>query len=166
MASPILFWVLGLHLWFLPFLFLISLAGLPILRWFRSTGANGVIEFGARLSSRRGGLILFAMPLVLLALAGGWLTSLTGAGVSPLPDEGATWYAYFVGWGPFLRFFGIFVLGAFLFCDERMLAGVRRDWPWLLTVIQHRASLPGNARSWRVSRSQAATSSISANARS
>lgn len=132
MASPILFWVLGLHLWFLPFLFLISLVGLPFLRWFRSAGARGVIEFGARLASRRGGLILFAIPLVLLALIGGWLTSLTGAGVAP--EVGATWYAYGVGWGPFLRHFGVFVLGAFLFCDERILASVRRDWPWLLAA--------------------------------
>lgn len=120
-TTPALIGLAGAHLWFIGFLFVFSVAGLPLLQWLRSDKAKGLINLSIRLASRRAGLVLFAVPVVVLGLVGVLLEVATGTAGD-----------YYMGWGAFLRYFTIFILGGLLMCDQRVLAAVRRSWGWLL----------------------------------
>lgn len=56
------------HLWFLPYLFLMSLAALPLFLWLRQEG-NSIISFLKNTIKKNNGFIyLFAIPLILVDL--------------------------------------------------------------------------------------------------
>jgi glucan biosynthesis protein C len=57
------------HLWFLEYLFLISLLALPLLRYLHSTQALSVIDKLAWWCSQRGGIFLFMVPVILIRIA-------------------------------------------------------------------------------------------------
>ena len=120
-TSPVWIGILGLHLWFIGFLFLFSVLGLPLLQWLRSDSARAFIEFAARVATGPFGLVLFTVPIVVLGLIGDFIAV----------DGG---YPNYNGWGAFLRYFAIFLLGALLYCDSRILDAVRRYWPIVLAV--------------------------------
>ena len=120
-ASPVWIGWFGLHLWFIGFLFLFSVLGLPLLQWLRSDSARAFIEFAVRVATGPFGLVLFAIPVVILGLIGDFIAVDVG-------------YPGYQGWGAFLRYFAIFLLGALLYCDSRLLDAVRRYWPIVLAV--------------------------------
>ncbi len=57
------------HLWFLQFLFIVSLLILPLLLYLKSEPGQRLIERLAGWSDRRGGLFLFLIPLALVRIA-------------------------------------------------------------------------------------------------
>jgi hypothetical protein len=63
--TPLIFGNWGLHLWFLGFLFAFSLLALPIFRWFKRDAGGSFISWLGRLVEKRGGILLFVLPLAL-----------------------------------------------------------------------------------------------------
>jgi hypothetical protein len=57
------------HLWFLQFLFIISLVTLPLLLYLRSEGGRSAIERLAGFCDRWGGIYLFLIPLFIVAIS-------------------------------------------------------------------------------------------------
>ena len=112
--TPLKFGDWGLHLWFLGFLFVFSLLALPFYNWFKRDAGLAFIAWLGRLAEKRGGMLLFILPL---ALSRGL--------VQP----------YFAvaerGWLDFVYFFLFFILGYIIYSDDRFLSAVRRD-RWLL----------------------------------
>jgi glucan biosynthesis protein C len=115
LLTPKAFGNWGIHLWFLGFLFAFSVMAVPIIVWFRTGTGRRFVEWCASIAHRRGGLLLFAIPLIVVRSL-----------VQPFFPEQHDW-------GNFVYLFGIFVLGALLFADERFAAAVRRDWRWMFT---------------------------------
>ena len=96
------------HLWFLRYLFLISLMTLPLLLYLKSERGQRLIERLARWSNRRGGVFLFLIPLVLVR---------TGLGSLFMDERAGTlffWYAVF------------FVIGYMMAADARFTETFRR----------------------------------------
>jgi glucan biosynthesis protein C len=119
-GCPVWIDILGLHLWFIGFLFLFSVLGLPQLQWLRSDSSRAFVDFAARVATYPLRLLLFAVPVSSLSLVGDLVAF----------DEGTT--SSHQSWGAFLWYFAIFVLGALLYCDSRILDAVRRYCSWLL----------------------------------
>lgn len=96
------------HLWFLSYLFEISLLTLPILLHLKSEQGRRWIERLAGWTSARGGIFLFALPLA-LALIG-----LRGIFTAQRSWADFVWYAIY------------FVIGYVLSADERFTEGFKR----------------------------------------
>jgi peptidoglycan/LPS O-acetylase OafA/YrhL len=112
--GPHVFGWAGYHLWFLGFLFAYSLIALPVFLWLRKDAGQRAIDWLARLGQRRGGLLLFVVPLIVIQLI-----------LRPyFPDEH--------GWTDFVYTLTFFVYGYILYADERFTPAVRRDWPLML----------------------------------
>jgi len=67
-ASPFFFNIFYGHLWFLQFLFLISLVTLPLLMYLKSQAGQKLIKRLATWCSRWGGVFLFLIPLILVRI--------------------------------------------------------------------------------------------------
>jgi peptidoglycan/LPS O-acetylase OafA/YrhL len=112
--SPVVFADWGAHLWFLGFLFSFSLLALPIFRWFQRDAGQSFIAWLGRLVEKRGGLLLFVLPL-----------ALSRALIQPFfPGEDH-------GWLDFVYYFLFFLSGYIIYSDDRFLGAIRRD-RWLL----------------------------------
>ncbi len=97
------------HLWFLVYLLQFALLGLPIFLGLRGPHGRRLVDWIVRHCTRRGSILLLAVPLVpvhLLLLA------------APGPDH---------GWGEFVFFFDFFVVGFLVLSDDRLIAAARRD---------------------------------------
>jgi hypothetical protein len=106
----------GFHLWFLGFLFCFSLLGLPLFLWLKGKSGQAVLARLAGMCARRGGILLFIVPLLLVRL-----------GLQPFfPEEH--------DWADFFYLMSAFVLGYVLFAHEGFTRAIRRDWPILLTI--------------------------------
>jgi peptidoglycan/LPS O-acetylase OafA/YrhL len=112
--SPLTLTRWGYHLWFLAFLFLFSLLALPIFNWFKRDAGGSFIYWLGGLAEKRGGILLFALPLALARIL-----------VQPFFPP------YEHGWLDFIYSFLFFVLGYVIFSDDRFLGAIRRD-RWLL----------------------------------
>ena len=112
--GPTVFGWAGYHLWFLAFLFAYSLIALPLFMWFKKDAGQRTIEWLARLGQRRGGLLLFAIPLVIIRLL-----------LQP-------YFPAYQGWTDFVYTLAFFVYGYILYADDRFVPAVRRDWPLAL----------------------------------
>ena len=123
-TAPVLAFTIGAWLWLLAFLFAYSIIALPILRWLRSPSADRFIGFTTRIASHRGGLLLWILPVLLLIIVG----QLLSMGASSMATE-------YTGWGAFLRYFGMFVLGAILIRNREVLTYLRRDWALTAGVL-------------------------------
>jgi glucan biosynthesis protein C len=111
--NPSIFSWIGYHLWFLGFLFSFSLIALPLFLWLKGESGRGFISRLARLCERRGGVLLFIVPLVIIQLA-----------LRPFfPQER--------GWADFVFYLAFFAFGYVVYADERFVRAIRRDW-WLL----------------------------------
>jgi len=97
------------HLWFLQYLFLISLVTLPLLLYLRSENGNSLIMRVAGWSDRRGGIFLFVIPLVFILIC---FRSLFGGGRT---------------WTDFLWYTTFFIMGYVLFADERFAKSIKRN---------------------------------------
>lgn len=106
----------GYHLWFLGFLFAFSVIGLPVFGYLERAGARRVVSRVVALSRRRGGALLFAVPITLAQVG------LRAA----FPDEH--------DWGEFAFYLTFFVAGYVIFSDQRLEAAVRRDLPIALAL--------------------------------
>jgi peptidoglycan/LPS O-acetylase OafA/YrhL len=108
--TPIWFGALGYHLWFLGFLFSFSILGLPILLWLKGNAGQHLITRLARMCRRRGGVLLFFIPLAILRLA-----------LHPFFPQEHNWADFFVQ-------MSFFLFGYVLFSQKEFLQGIRRDW--------------------------------------
>lgn len=91
------------HLWFILFLFVFSLAGLPLFRFLKGDAGGRWAARLATFAARPGMIFLFAIPLALAEI---------------LPDIG--------GKNPFW-YFAIFVMGFVLVADERFQRSIDRQ---------------------------------------
>jgi len=113
--TPLTFTEWGFHLWFLAFLFAYSLLALPVFNWFKGDAGQSFISWLGRLVERRGGILLFLIPLALARVL-----------VQPFAPEEH-------GWLDFVYSFLFFILGYILYSDDRFESAVRRD-RWLLVA--------------------------------
>jgi glucan biosynthesis protein C len=102
----------GGHLWFLKFLFLISLATLPLLVFLKSPRGLRCIDVLARWCSRRCGVFLFVIPLA--------LTLLIFRRVFPVER----------GWAEFIWYAIYFLIGYLIPADKRFAEAFKRNG-WL-----------------------------------
>jgi len=96
------------HLWFLQYLFLISLVTLPLLLYLKSEHGQLLIERLAVWCDRRGGIFLFLIPLILVLIS---LRSLF---------EGER------TWADFIYYMVFFVIGYLTPADKRFTEGFKR----------------------------------------
>jgi peptidoglycan/LPS O-acetylase OafA/YrhL len=107
--NPGIFGDVGYHLWFVGFLFVYSLIALPIFAWLNGDSGKRVVAFVARLAKRRGGLLLFAIPLILI-----------GYTLRPFLSS-------YTGWASFLFMFVFFISGYIFLADEGLTGAIHRD---------------------------------------
>jgi glucan biosynthesis protein C len=112
LLTPLVFSRWGFHLYFLAFLFSYSLLALPIFRWLNRNVGQSFIAWLGRLVEKRGGILLFVLPLVLARVL-----------VQSFPEGH--------GWLNFVYYFLFFILGYVIYSDDRFPSAVRRD-RWLL----------------------------------
>lgn len=91
------------HLWFILFLFVFSLVGVPLFRWVKTDSGGHWIARLAESAERPGMIFLFAIPLALAEI---------------LPNIG--------GKNPFW-YFAIFMLGFILVADDRFQESINRQ---------------------------------------
>ncbi len=106
------------HLWFLQYLFLISLAALPLLRLLRSERGLRPIDTLARWCNRRGGIFFFLIPVVLVRI-----------GLRSIFSGEHTW-------ADFLEFMVFFIVGYVLPADARFTESIKKHgWTCLVSGI-------------------------------
>jgi glucan biosynthesis protein C len=113
LTNPAFFGAVGVHLWFLGFLFLAALITLPLLLWLKRTPT--VVGWLAGVCERRGGILVFILPLVLVL----------GALLPLFPGDR--------GWAMFTFMAAYVVAGYVLLADPRFIPALRRDWWIVLT---------------------------------
>ncbi|MGD2251923.1 MAG: acyltransferase family protein [Anaerolineales bacterium] len=102
------------HLWFLQYLFLISLLTLPLLLYLKSKKGRRWIGRLAGWCNRSGGIYLFVIPLALIQIG---FRSLFGGGRS---------------WADFIWYTAFFVIGYIMVADKRFTESIKRHaWPGL-----------------------------------
>jgi peptidoglycan/LPS O-acetylase OafA/YrhL len=115
--SPRWFGELGFHLWFLGFLFCFSLFALPLFLWLKGESGQAFVARLAGVCTRRGGILVFILPLLLVRLA--------LKPFFPLEQD----------WGDFVYLLCMFVLGFVLYAHEGFLQSIRRDWALLVVMV-------------------------------
>lgn len=114
--GPKLFGAIGYQMWFLGFLFAFSLLALPLFIWLKGMAGRRVTARLAGLCVRRGGILIFILPLVAVRLV---LHPLF-----PLQHD----------WADFISFGLFFILGYLVFTDARFASAIRRDG-WILLGV-------------------------------
>jgi peptidoglycan/LPS O-acetylase OafA/YrhL len=94
------------HLWFVGALFAFALVALPIFIWLNRDSGKRFLASIAQLATRRGGLLAFIIPLVLIRFV-----------LQPIDSA----------WADFFYYLFFFVFGYMLIADERFLQAIRRD---------------------------------------
>jgi peptidoglycan/LPS O-acetylase OafA/YrhL len=105
-----------LHLWFLGYLFAISVVCLPLLLWLRREGGLRFTEWLVRFANLRGGILLLAAPLFVSQLV-----------LRPL-------FPAYQDWADVATYVFVFAMGALLFSDRRFEAAIRREIHWVLVL--------------------------------
>jgi hypothetical protein len=106
------------HLWFLQFLFLMSLVVLPLLLYLRSEGGRRLIERLAGWCDRRGGAFLFVLPIALA-----WIAL-------------KVWFPGSRTWAEFVYYTIFFLIGYIMPADNRFTESfVRHRWACLALWI-------------------------------
>jgi len=114
--SPLFFNVMYGHLWFLQFLFLISLLTLPLLAYLKGEGGQRLVQRLAEWCSHRGGVFIFILPLALVRV-----------GLESFFEGNITW-ASFVYYALF------FLIGYIVPADGRFTDSFRRTG-WVCLVL-------------------------------
>jgi peptidoglycan/LPS O-acetylase OafA/YrhL len=104
------------HLWFLQFLFLISLVSLPLLLYIKSERGQRRVARLAGWCEGRGGIFLFLIPLCLVRI-----------GLQGLSDVGR-------GWADFIWYTVFFVIGYMMASDRRFTVDVRKQG-WICLAL-------------------------------
>ena len=107
--DPFFFNVFMGHLWFLQYLFLISLVALPLLLYFRSERGQRFLAKLAGLCGRWGGVFLFLIPLAVVRIA---FTHL--------------FQRQEHSWAHFLYFVVFFLIGYIIPADKRFTEGIKK----------------------------------------
>ena len=114
--GPQFFGWAGYHLWFLGFLFAYALIALPVFNWLKEDTGHSLTDWLVRLCEKRGGLLIFLIPLVTIQLI-----------LRPFfPAEH--------DWADFIFMLIFFILGYILYADERFIQPIKRDWLMMLTL--------------------------------
>jgi hypothetical protein len=106
----------GGHLWFLQYLFLISLVSLPLLLYLKSEKGRRLVARLAEWSERRGGILVFVIPLSLAFIA------LRGL------------FQSHRNWADFLWYLIFFVIGYMMAAERRFTEGIKRNGGLCLTL--------------------------------
>ncbi|MGB2983368.1 MAG: acyltransferase family protein [Candidatus Bipolaricaulia bacterium] len=107
-TSPLLSTFFTGHLWFLPTLFFVSVVVLPLLFYLRSESGQRFIDRVAAFCSRRGGIFLLAIPIVIARIA---LMSLFRGQLS---------------WADVIFYAVLFLIGYVLMADDRFTESIKR----------------------------------------
>lgn len=114
--GPEIFGTIGYHLWFVAFLFVFSLLALPIFNWLNGdSGKRFTVSF-ARLAERRGGMLMFVLPLILIRFI-----------LQPF-------FPAYTGWSDFTIMLAFFICGYIIIAGEPFKQAIRRDW-WLHLIL-------------------------------
>jgi peptidoglycan/LPS O-acetylase OafA/YrhL len=114
--NPRIFGWWGYHLWFLGFLFAYSLIALPVFSWLKREGGQRFVAWLARICEKRGGLLIFLLPLALVQVL-----------LRP----------FFLAehdWADFAFTLVFFISGYIIYSEETFLRAIRRDWPIMLSL--------------------------------
>jgi glucan biosynthesis protein C len=103
-----------LHLWFLAYLFAITLVCAPVLVWLRKPAGRRLTSWLVALACRRGGVLVLAAPLVLTQLV-----------LRPR-------FPAYQDWADVATYTLAFLWGAIFFSDRRFEAAIRQQVLWLL----------------------------------
>jgi acyltransferase-like protein len=103
-----------LHLWFLAYLFAISLVCAPALAWLRSARGQSLTSATLTIASRPGGVLLLGVPLLVTQLV-----------LRP-------YFFRYQDWADVATYTLVFLWGAVIFSDRRFEAAIRRQIHWLL----------------------------------
>ena len=103
-----------LHLWFLGYLFAISMVCLPVVLWLRGPPGRRLTSTLVAIATRRGGLLLLAAPLGLVQLV-----------LRPR-------FPAYQDWADVATYTFAFLWGAVIFSDRRFEALLRQQIHWLL----------------------------------
>ena len=114
--NPSTFESFGIHLWFLGFLFSFSMIALPLFLWLKKDAGKGFISRLVNLTERRGGILVFILPIMLIRFI-----------LHPL-------YPEYTSWSDFTYYLMFFIYGYLLYSDERFMQVIRRDWRLALAV--------------------------------
>ncbi len=106
----------GNHLWFIGFLFAFALLSLPIFLWLKRERGARVIAWLASVSERRGGILVFLLPLLVIQLS-----------LRPF-------FLREHDWADFIFRLCFYILGFILIADERFTRALRRDW-WIAFTL-------------------------------
>jgi glucans biosynthesis protein C len=98
-----------MHLWFLAYLFAISIVCAPVLAWLHQRRGCMFSAEVARIANRRGGMYLLAAPLLISQVV-----------LRPLFPE-------YQGWADFATYTIVFISGAVLFSSRGFEQAIRRD---------------------------------------
>jgi hypothetical protein len=104
------------HLWFLLYLYLISLAALPLLNYLRSKPGLRFVEVLAGISHRWGGIFIFLVPLILIRV-----------GLRSIFPGMFTWAGFF-------EFSLFFIMGSIITADSRFTEGIKKHG-WMCLII-------------------------------
>lgn len=108
--------IYGYHLWFLAFLFLISIISLPALSWLKRGRGLRFISRLAAICKRPGGLLVFVVPLATIRILL-W-----------------TLFPGYQGWTDFFGWLCIFVCGFMLIADKSFEAAIQKQWKLFLPL--------------------------------
>ena len=108
--GPEIFGTIGYHLWFVAFLFAFSLIALPIFIWLNGDTGERFTGLIARLAEKRGGLLVFILPLILIRFI-----------LQPF-------FPAYSGWSDFTIMLAFFIFGYIIIADKRFKESIRRDW--------------------------------------
>ncbi len=114
--NPTVFDWFGYHLWFLAFLFCVSLVALPVFLWLKREPGQLWVGRLAELCLHRGGILIFLPPLLIVQM-----------GLRPFAPQS-------YGWSDFVYYLVFFIIGALFVSDDRFARAIRRDW-WLALVV-------------------------------
>jgi glucan biosynthesis protein C len=108
--------IYGYHLWFLAFLFIISMIALPLLLYLKQKRGMRCISWLAAFCNRLAGLFVFVLPIALIRIML-W-----------------TLFPGYQGWTDFYSWFVIFVCGFIIFSNNMFEAAIRKQGKIFLLV--------------------------------
>jgi peptidoglycan/LPS O-acetylase OafA/YrhL len=108
--------IYGYHLWFLAFLYLISMMALPVLMYLKQARGSRIILRLVALCNIPAGLFIFVPPIALVRII--------------------LWASYpgYQGWADFYTWFIIFVFGFILFANNTFQAAIRKQGKIFVSV--------------------------------
>ncbi len=108
--------IYGYHLWFLAFLYIISMMALPICMYLKQERGSQIIGRLAALSNAPAGLFIFVLPIALVRIIL-W---------APFP--------YYQGWSDFFSWLLMFMLGFIFYANDTFQAAIRKQGKIFLPI--------------------------------